>query len=80
MACVAEEQGEMLSNATAARVAQADMKGWKDFSRDVRKTIDGIVLPRSDAKKAPANANRNMADFFKSLSKAKGRNQTKGLL
>lgn len=66
----------MLADATAARVAQADQKGWKEFFKEVEKSIGSLVLPKSDTKK-PLKADAQMAGFFKSLARAKGRNQVK---
>ena len=76
MACVAKGKSDLLSSATAARVAQADAKGWKSFIKDVSDSIKSLVLPKSDTKKV-TRADQRMGDFFKGLAAAKGRNQVK---
>lgn len=76
MACIAKEKGVLLRDATAARVGQADQKGWRDFTKDVQDSIRSLVSPLSDTKKA-LRSDQRMQGFFKSLAKAKGRNQVK---
>jgi hypothetical protein len=66
----------MLQEASAARVAQADQKGWTAFTKDVQKAIRSLVLPGSDTKK-PTRSNAQMSGFFQKLAAAKGRNQVK---
>jgi hypothetical protein len=76
MACIAKEKGQLLQSATAARVGQADHKGWKDFTKSVQDSIKSLVLPRSETKKG-RRSDQQMQGFFNSLAKAKGRNQVK---
>jgi hypothetical protein len=65
----------MLHDATAARVSQADQKGWTSFTKEVDKAIRKLVLPVSDTKQHRSDA--KMQSFFQGLAQAKGRNQVK---
>lgn len=72
-ACLARRQEDLRSGAVAARVSQADQKGWREFTKSVDEAIKSLVLPKPDTK--TLKNEKAMAGFFQQLAKVKGRNQ-----
>ena len=68
-ACVRENQEALKNSAVAARVAQADKKGWKEFLRELESNSRRLDRPLRERKAGkqeakPVNSESNIQGFF----------------
>jgi len=64
-------QRKLLDAAVSGRVAQADKKGWTDFSKDIEKSIKALTVDahKAERPKGRKMTNDDLSSFFGQIGK-----------